>query len=137
MRRGEIWWAELEDPGPHPVLLLSRDATYRIRSQATVALITSRLRGIPVEVPVGYEEGLAHDSAVNLDNLLTIRLIRLTRKLGTLRPAKLREVETALYFALGLSYSGSGTCSPCSRRSARTARVSTFTRAMASSLVVP
>ena len=104
MRRGEIWWADLEGVGRHPVLLLSRDATYRIRAQATVALITSRIRGIPVEVPVGFDEGLPRESVVNLDNLLTVELSELDRPLGVLSRGKLLEVERALHFALDLSY---------------------------------
>jgi mRNA interferase MazF len=88
--------------GPHPVVLVSRDATYRIRNQATVALITSQIRDLPVEVLVGPEEGLMDDSVINLDNLATIHLSALTQRAGILSPSKLRALDAALHFALGL-----------------------------------
>jgi mRNA-degrading endonuclease toxin of MazEF toxin-antitoxin module len=96
--------ANLADVGPHPVVLVSRDATYRIRNQATVALITSRIRGIPVEVLIGESEGLAPELAVNVDNLATIDLAALTERIGALPPSKMRALDAALHFALGLSY---------------------------------
>jgi mRNA interferase MazF len=53
MRRGEIWWAELEPPaGRRPVVLLSRDEAYKIRSLIIVAPITARIRRIASEVPL-------------------------------------------------------------------------------------
>jgi mRNA interferase MazF len=104
VRRGQIWWAEFEDIGRHAVVLLSRDATYRIRTQATVALITSRIRGIAVEVPVGPREGLDRDSVINVDNVATIDLATLTQFVSSLSSERMLELERALHFALGLSY---------------------------------
>jgi hypothetical protein len=41
MRRGEVWWAQLPSPaGRRPVVLLSRDTAYRVRSAVTVAPVT-------------------------------------------------------------------------------------------------
>ena len=41
MHRGEVWWAELPLPaGRRPVLLLSRDAAYKVRTSLTVAMVT-------------------------------------------------------------------------------------------------
>jgi mRNA interferase MazF len=104
VRRGQLWWADFDDIGRHAVLLLSRDVTYRIRSQATVALVTTRVRDIPVEVAVSQTEGLQRASVINLDNLATIDLSSLTEYAGTLSEGKLLQVEQALHFALGLSY---------------------------------
>ena len=54
MRRGEIWWAELtRATGRRPVLLLSRDEAYAVRELVTVAPVTTRMRHIPSEVPLG------------------------------------------------------------------------------------
>lgn len=59
MRRGDIWWAELPPPtGRRPVVLLSRDEAYAIRALVTVAPVTTRIRQIPAEVPLGPEDGL-------------------------------------------------------------------------------
>ena len=73
MRRGEIWWAELAPPaGRRPVLLLSRNEAYAIRQLVTVAPVTTRMRHIPVEVPLGPEDGLPKPCVVNLDTIATI-----------------------------------------------------------------
>lgn len=103
MRRGEIWWAELPPPaGPRPVLLLSRDEAYMVRQLITVAPLTTRIRGIPVEVPLGADDGLPKASVANLDSLVTIPKARLQRRITGLGPRKLRAVEEALRFALGM-----------------------------------
>ena len=103
MRRGEVWWAELRPPaGPRPVLLLSRDEAYLVRRLVTVAPLTTRIRSIPVEVPLGPEDGLPKACVANLDSLVTIPRARLQRRIALLRPNKLRAVDEALRFALGM-----------------------------------
>ena len=103
MRRGEIWWAEMPPPaGRRPVLLLSRNEAYAVRSLVTVAPITTRIRGIPVEVRLGVEDGLPRDCVINLDSVVTISKAHLDRPIGPLSVAKLRATERALRFALAL-----------------------------------
>jgi mRNA interferase MazF len=105
VRRGEVWWADLDSPaGRRPVVLLSRDETYGVRNQATVAYVTSRIRDIPVEVPLGPEDGLPQPCVVNLDNINTIRLDRLRELIAPLNGRKLDAVEAAVRFALGLPH---------------------------------
>ena len=59
MRRGEVWWAELAAPaGRRPVLLLSRDEAYLVRELVTIAPLTTRVRQIPSEVPLGPGDGV-------------------------------------------------------------------------------
>ena len=104
MKRGEIWWAELDPPaGRRPVLLLSRDEAYTIRELVIVAPVTTRIRHIPSEVPLGPEDGLPKPCVVNLDTITTIAKATLRDKLTTLSPEKLKAVEVALHFALGLT----------------------------------
>ncbi len=103
MRRGDIWWAALPPPaGPRPVLLLSRDEAYLVRRLVTVAPLTTRIRGIPVEVPLGPDDGLPKASVANLDSVTTIPKSRLKRRVASLGSSKLRAVEEALRFALGM-----------------------------------
>jgi mRNA interferase MazF len=103
MRRGEIWWADLAAPaGRRPVLLLSRDEAYAVRSLVTVAPITGRVRGIPVEVPLGAADGMPRDCAINLDSIVTIAKAHLKRRIAPLSPDKLVAAEQALRFALAL-----------------------------------
>ncbi len=103
MKRGEVWWADLPPPaGTRPVLLLSRDEAYGVRAQVTVAPVTTRIRGIPVEVPLGPEDGLPKACAANLDSLVTIAKSCLRQRLADLSPEKLRAVNAAVRFALAL-----------------------------------
>jgi len=103
MRRGEIWWAELEPPaGRHPVVLLSRDEAYAVRSLVIVAPITTRIRHIASEVLLGTDDGMPRDCVANLDTITTIPKDCLSDRLASLSPQKLKEVETAIHFALGL-----------------------------------
>lgn len=103
MRRGEIWWARLPGgAGKRPVLLLSRNEAYAVRALVTVAPLTTRIRRIPVEVPLGSEDGLPRECVINLDSLVTIRKTRLERRLAVLGREKLRAAHAALRFALAL-----------------------------------
>lgn len=103
MTRGEVWWADLPPPeGRRPVVLLSRNESYGVRNQATVAPVTTRIRGIAVEVELGPGDGLPGRCVVNLDNMNTIRLTRLRERITLLRPAKTRAIDAAIHFALGL-----------------------------------
>ena len=103
MRRGEVWWAELPSPtGKRPVVLLSRNAAYRVRTSVTVGMVTSTIRGIPVEVPLGIEDGMLQECVVNLDDILTIPKVRLGKRITTLSPQKITAVAKAIIFALDL-----------------------------------
>ncbi len=103
MRRGEIWWAELAAPaGRRPVLLLSRNEAYAVRELVTVAPVTTRIRGIPSELPLGPEDGLPKACVVNLDTITTIAKASLRERLTSLGAEKLRAVDVALHFSLGL-----------------------------------
>jgi mRNA interferase MazF len=103
MHRGEVWWAELPAPvGKRPVLLLSRDAAYTVRTSVTVAVITRTIRHIPVEVPLGKEDGMPATCVVNLDNILTIPKSRLTERITAIPDDKMALVAKAIVFALDL-----------------------------------
>ncbi len=103
MRRGEVWWADFPAPaGRRPVVLLSRNEAYAVRELVIVAPVTTRVRRIPTEVPLGPAEGLPKPCAVNLDTITTIPKQALTKAIGPLSREKLAAVERALRFALGL-----------------------------------
>ncbi len=103
MRRGEVWWADLPAPvGRRPVLLLSRDAAYRVRTSVTVGLITRTIRSIPVEVPLGKEDGMPARCVVNLDDILTVPRSCLKERVTILSLEKLSAVSRAVSFALDL-----------------------------------
>jgi len=103
VRRGEVWWAELPPPiGRRPVVLLSRDVAYRVRTSITVGIVTRITRNIPVEVPLGPEDGMPQQCVVNLDDILTIPKARLAERITTLSPEKMTAVARAISFALDL-----------------------------------
>jgi mRNA interferase MazF len=84
-----------------PVVILSRQEVIGLLHTVMVAPVTSTIYGAPSEVLVGVAEGLKHDSAVNLDHVQTVEQGRLTRRLGSLNPTKMREVCRALAVATG------------------------------------
>ncbi|HIM81138.1 MAG TPA: type II toxin-antitoxin system PemK/MazF family toxin [Dehalococcoidia bacterium] len=103
MKRGEIWWADLPPPTGHrPVVLISRDEAYIYRDFVTVAPVSRRVRAIRAEVPLGPEDGLPRNCAVNLDSMTTVPKTSLQRYIADLGIEKLRAVDSAIYFALGL-----------------------------------
>jgi len=104
MRRGEVWWADLPLPiGRRPVVLLSRDEAYAVRNAVTVAEVTSTIRGIPVEVELGREDGLSKKCVVNLDTIVTIRKDLLIERIAILRDEKIEQLNSAIKFALSLA----------------------------------
>ena len=104
MRRGEVRWAELPSPiGRRPVLLLSRDAAYNVRTSVTVAMVTRTIRNIPVEVLLGQADGMPVKCVVNLDGILTIPKSRLTERITQLSPDKMTAVAKAIVFTLDLN----------------------------------
>lgn len=103
MRRGEVWWAELPPPiGRRPVVLLSRDVAYRVRTSITVGIVTRIARNIPVEVPLGPEDGMPQQCVVKLDDILTIPKVRLAEQITTVSSQKMTTVARAIIFALDL-----------------------------------
>jgi mRNA interferase MazF len=103
VRRGEIWWADLAPPyGRRPAILISRDAAYAVRMSVTLVPLTTRRRGIAVEVPLEPGDGVPRSCVANADNALTVPTSRLVRRVGPLAPERLRAVEDALRFALAL-----------------------------------
>ena len=82
---------------------LSRDSAYAVRLSVTVAPVTTRIRGIPVEVALGPDDGLPMESVANLDDITTISKSSLESRITVLSSEKLQAVERALRFALGLA----------------------------------
>lgn len=100
MKRGEIWWADVDKR--RPVVLLSRDEAYAVRALVVVAPVSTTIRGLAVEVRVGRAEGLPRQGVVNCDYLVTLPKTDLVERAGAVSGAKLRQLDDALRFALGL-----------------------------------
>jgi mRNA interferase MazF len=105
LHRGDIWLADLgPEVGHHPCVLLSRDMAMSRRRRAIVAIITSNAHGTRVEVPVGPDDGLDHDSVIDADDLVTLDTALLVRRLGVLSASKLSVLAEALRVALVLPH---------------------------------
>ena len=104
LRRGEVRWYDFAAPDKRrPVLILTRTSALRFLTGITVAPLTTTVRDIPSEVLLTPEEdSVINVCAVNLDNLQTIQKAQLGALLTTLNARRMREVEQALCFALGM-----------------------------------
>ena len=85
-----------------PVLVLTRQAVRPHLNALTVAPITSRVRGLRTEVPVGPRNGLDHESVVNLDNITTVPVVLLGRQVGFLFEDQEQALSEALIAAFDL-----------------------------------
>jgi mRNA interferase MazF len=85
-----------------PVLVLTRELVIPERTQITVAPVTSRARGLSVEIPVGIANGLGHDSVVNVDNIVTIPKMAIGERIGYLLPAQEAALTAAIRAAFDL-----------------------------------
>jgi mRNA interferase MazF len=104
IKRGEVRWYEFAAPDKRrPVLILTRTSALRFLTGITVAPLTSTIRSIPSEVLLTPEDdGVINTCVVNLDNIQTIQKAQIGTLLTTLSPRRMREVEQALCFALGM-----------------------------------
>ena len=96
-RQYEIWWASLPNPvGRRPVLLLGRTASFAYLTRVLVVEVTTTVRGIPQEVPLGGREGLPRPCVANLDALRTVPRACLDTYIGRVALRRHVEVKRAL-----------------------------------------
>lgn len=112
MRRGEIWWADLESPadsepgGTRPVLIVQADTFNASRIATTVvAVITPNLRraDAPGNVRIPRRTaGLAAESVVNVSQVVTMDKDLLARRSGRLPASLMAEVDAGMRLVLDL-----------------------------------
>lgn len=96
----EICLARLDTT--RPVLVLTRGPARSTMTKVTVAPVTTTVKGLSSEVPLGPENGLDHGSAASLDNTLTIPAAALGRTVGWLLPHQERALARATVMAFDL-----------------------------------
>src|SRR5262249_13603540 len=112
VRRGELWWADLDEPtgsAPgfrRPVLIIQNDAfnTSRIRTVIAV-VITSNLRLLDAPGNVllpAHESGLPKDSVVNVSQIITLDREMLSARVGSLDAATLTAIGRGIKLVLQL-----------------------------------
>jgi mRNA interferase MazF len=101
VKQYEVWWAALPPPiGRRPVLLLTRDQAYSYLNKFLAVEITSTVRQIAVEIPLGKPEGLPQRCVANCDNIRTVSRSALVKRIGQLAPRRRSELKRALGHAL-------------------------------------
>jgi mRNA interferase MazF len=97
--RGEVWLADLDKR--RPVIVLTRDPLGRYLRNVIAAPVTTTVRGLSTEVPVGHGDGIRLESVANLDNVQLVDRARLIRRVGRARPETMDEICRALAVAVG------------------------------------
>ncbi|MBI1757623.1 MAG: type II toxin-antitoxin system PemK/MazF family toxin [Actinobacteria bacterium] len=85
-----------------PVVVLTREVVRPYLSNVSVAPITSTVRGLSTEVPVGVANGLDRASVVSCDNITTIPVRQLLSQVGYLLPAQEPALTEAIVAAFDL-----------------------------------
>jgi mRNA interferase MazF len=102
IERGDVRLYQFAPPDKkRPVVVLTRQGALSYLSTATVAPITSTIRGVPSEVPLGEEDGMKAPCAANLHNTVTVSQQRLGRRVAHLSSSRMREIGAAVRFSLG------------------------------------
>lgn len=95
IHQGDVWWAEAQDKR-RPVLIVTRNEAIPVLNQVLVAPITRTIRGIPTEIRLGHENGLASPCVANFDILQPLNVSRLAGRVGKLDVEQLDEICRAL-----------------------------------------
>jgi len=101
MNRGDVYDAALPG-GRHPAVIVTRDSAIPLLRNVCVVAVTSTIRELPTELPLGTQNGLARECVANCDNLFTIPKRTLERRRGALDQEQLRRLNDALRVALEL-----------------------------------
>ncbi len=99
-RRGEVWWAEIEDVGRRPFLVMTRTAAIPVLHSVLAAPVTRAVRNIPSELQLGPDDGMPAECAASFDNLRVVAKAYLTERQCTLEPTRLVEACAAIRAAV-------------------------------------
>jgi mRNA interferase MazF len=99
-QRGEVWLAEIPGDKRRPVVILTRNSVLPRLTTILVAPVTTRIRTIPTEVPLGKAQGLPRPCVANFDNMMPLPRGRLVQKVGALGADQLRQTCRAARFAI-------------------------------------
>ena len=85
-----------------PAVILTRDAARTAMTKVTVAPITTTAKGLSSEVAVGPANGLDHECAISLDNVVTVPVALLGRTIGYLSADQEAQLARAVILAYDL-----------------------------------
>lgn len=98
--RGEIWWAEMEDVGRRPFLVMTRAAAIPVLNSVLAVPITRTVRNIASELRLGPDDGMVTECAASFDNLRVVPKAYLIERQCSLDPFRLTEACQALRAAV-------------------------------------
>jgi mRNA interferase MazF len=93
-----VWLADLDKL--RPIIVLTRNPMGRYLNAVLVAPVTSTVRGLSTEVPVGPADGIRVPSVANLDNVQLVARERLSRRVGSVTQETLGALCHALAIAV-------------------------------------
>ena len=99
-RRGDIWLADVPGDKRRPVVVLTRNSVLPRLTTILVAPVTTRVRDIPTEVPLGPAHGLPRPCVANFDNIAPLPRQVLVRRVGLLATEELAALCRAARFAI-------------------------------------
>ncbi len=112
IKRGEIWWASLEEPRgsepgyKRPVVIISSDAFNQSKIQTVVvAVVTSNLRlaHAPGNIFIARRDsGLSKESVINVSQVLTIDKSFPVEKVSKLSDKKILALDEGLKLSLSI-----------------------------------
>jgi mRNA interferase MazF len=107
MTRGELYLVRkpgsMDPKKQRVVVIVSRQVLIDSRFSTLIcAPVYSRHDGLSTQVLIGVAEGLKTESSIHCDELVSVPKTVLTRYVGSLKAATLREVDSALTVSLGL-----------------------------------
>jgi mRNA interferase MazF len=90
--RGEVWWGESVEEKGRPFLVVSRDAANAVMQRVLVAPVTTHIRSVPSELPLGTGEGMPVESVASFDNVRPFPKSMLVHRVGALGAARVHEL---------------------------------------------
>ncbi len=100
---GEVWIADLGMVAKaRPVLVLAVPISQDARALVVVVPLTSQIRDMRGEVPLGHVKWLPKESAVNVQGIASFDPSRLERPLGACSHEQMDAVKSALRELLNL-----------------------------------
>lgn len=108
VKRGDLYLIHLtgcgsEQNGIRPVVVIQNDVGNRFSPTTVVVPITSqKKKDIPTHVELHPEDGVVKPSTVLCEQPFAIDKSRLMKKLGTLNPNKIDDINKKIMFNLGL-----------------------------------
>lgn len=99
-RRGDVWFADVPGDKRRPVVVLTRDSVLPRLTTILVAPVTTRVRHIPTEVPLGAAHGLPRACVANFDNVAPLPKTALAGWAGRLTREEMQQACTAARFAI-------------------------------------